>query len=372
MDIQAAVLRSVNGPFVLETVNLDPPGPDEILVELVATGICHTDLAVRDGTLPFPPLPAVLGHEGAGRVAALGAAVREFAIGDPVVLSFAHCDTCPSCGNGAPAHCATFLPLNFMGARADGSCALHAPDGGAIHGHFFGQSSFATHAVVKASDAVKVGEDIPLEWLGPLGCGIQTGAGTILNTLKPRPDQSVAIFGVGAVGLSAVMAARLLGCAPIIAIDIRPDRLALALGLGADHAIDPAAIDAVSAIQALTGGLGAEATVEARGRPQVVAQAIRATRRGGEVALVGLGRLDAPLPLVLGDLLGGAVIRAVVEGDSVPASFIPALIEHHRQGRFPFERLLSFYPFEAIDQAIHDAETGKAIKPVLRMPVARL
>jgi aryl-alcohol dehydrogenase len=210
--------------------------------------------------------------------------------------------------------------------------------------------------------------DVPLELLGPLGCGIQTGAGTILNLLKPEPGSSVVVFGAGAVGLSAVMAAQVAGCNTIIVVDVQPARLALARELGATHALHAREDDVLARIKDATGGLGADCAVEATGVPEVVAQSIRAVRRMGQVALLGVGRMDAPLPLVLGDLLSGAVIRAVVEGDSVPDTFIPQLIALHRQGRFPFDRLIQFYDFADINQAAHDAESGRAIKPVIRMP----
>jgi aryl-alcohol dehydrogenase len=368
MDIQAALLREPKAAFSIETVQLDAPRADEVLVEIVASGLCHTDLSVRDGVIPFPALPNVLGHEGSGVVIAVGSAVRKVAVGDPVALSFASCGACPACKAGTPARCDNFLPANFMGRRSDGSCThhQHAED---INGCFFGQSSFASHALVRERHVVKVPRDVPLELLGPLGCGIQTGAGTILNHLRPQPGSSVAVFGAGAVGLSAVMAAKIAGCATIIAVDVQAARLALARELGATHALHAREEDVLARIKDITGA-GADCAVEATGVPEVVAQSIRSVRRLGHVALLGVGRMDAPLPLVLGDLLSGAVIRSVVEGDSVPDTFIPQLIEFYRQGRFPFDRLIQFYDFAQINEAAHDAETGRAIKPVIRMPRA--
>lgn len=204
-----------------------------------------------------------------------------------------------------------------------------------------------------------------------MGCGIQTGAGTILNHLKPPPGSSVVVFGAGAVGLSAVMAARIAGCTTIIAVDVQPARLALARELGATHALHAREEDVLARIKDITGA-GADCAVEATGVPEVVARSIRSVRRLGHVVLLGVGRMDAPLPLVLGDLLSGAVIRSVVEGDSVPDTFIPQLIEFYRQGRFPFDRLIQFYDFAQINEAAHDAETGRAIKPVIRMPRSNL
>lgn len=366
MDIQAALLRDVHADFIIETVQLDTPQADEVLVEVVATGFCHTDLAVRDGVFPIPAMPNILGHEGAGVVVATGSAVSKIRVGDHVALSFASCGACAQCEAGSPAHCDNFLPANFLGKRPDGSCTHHQ-HGQEINACFFGQSSFASHALVKEGHVVRVPSDVPLELLGPLGCGIQTGAGTILNHLKPGPGTSVAIFGAGAVGLSAVMAAKIAGCATIIAVDVQPARLALALELGATHAINGREADAVERIKEITGA-GAEFVVEATGVPQVVAQSIRCSRRMGQVALLGIGKMDAPLPLVLGDLMTGVVIRYVIEGDSVPQTFIPQLIDYYREGRFPFDRLIEFYELDKINDAVRDTEAGRTIKPVIRMP----
>jgi len=365
MDIQAALLRDVHADFSIETVQLDAPQADEVLVEVVAAGLCHTDLAVRDGVFPIPAMPNIIGHEGAGVVVATGSAVRKIRVGDHVALSFASCGACPQCEAGRPARCDNFLPANFLGRRADGSCTHHQ-HGQEINACFFGQSSFASHALVKERHVVKVPTDISLELLGPLGCGIQTGAGTILNHLNPQAGTAVAIFGAGAVGLSAVMAAKIAGCATIIAVDVQPARLALAKELGATHVINGREADAVERIKEITSA-GADYVVEATGLPDVVAQSIRSVRRMGQVALLGMGRMDAPLPLVLGDLMTGAVIRYVIEGDSVPETFIPRLIDYYRQGRFPFDRLIEFYDLASINDAVRDTEAGRTIKPVIRM-----
>jgi len=366
MEIQAAVLRAARGDFTIETVELDAPRVDEVLVEIVATGLCHTDLIVRDGTIPFPPLPNILGHEGAGVVAAVGSAIRKVGVGDHVALSFAFCGHCQPCEAGEPAHCDNFFQANLLGRRPDGSCTHHQ-QGQEINGCYFGQSSFASHALVNERHVVKVPRDIPLELLGPLGCGIQTGAGTIHNHLKPRPGSSVAVFGVGAVGLSAIMAAKIAGCTTIIAVDVHLSRLALAQELGATHGVNARATDVIARIKEITGA-GADYVIEATGLPDVVAQGIRSCRRMGDVALLGVGRADAPLPLVLGDLRTGAVIRSVIEGDSVPEAFIPQLIDFYRQGRFPFDRMIKFYTLDNINQAVHDSEAGSTIKAVIRMP----
>lgn len=366
MEIQAAVLREHHGDFAIETVELDAMRRDEALIEITATGLCHTDLVVRDGIFPRPALPSILGHEGAGIVVEVGTQVRNLAVGDHVVLSFSSCGGCPECEVGRPARCENFVSANFLGKRPDGSFTHHH-QGQPVNACFFGQSSFASHALVREGSLVKVPKDLPLELLGPLGCGIQTGAGTVLNHLKPPPGSSIAIFGAGAVGLSAVMAAGIAGCSAIIAIDKHAGRLALAAELGATHSINCNDADAVARIREITGG-GADYVIEGTAAPEAVAQSLRCVRPRGDVALLGLGRQDTPLPLTLGDLMTGTMIRSVTEGDSLPAQFIPELIAYHRQGRFPFDRLISFYELDQINDAARNAISGDVIKPVIRMP----
>src|SRR5262245_31404181 len=206
MQIRAAVATAKSEPFAIEALEIDDPRDDEVLVRMVGVGICHTDLIVRDQYYPTP-LPAVLGHEGAGVVERVGARVTKVQPGDHVVLSYLSCGTCPNCQRGQMFYCPQLFALNFGGGRLDGSKALRRRDS-AISSHFFGQSSFATRAIANQRNAVKVSPDAPLHLLGPLGCGIQTGAGAVMNSLNPRAGSSIAVFGAGAVGTSAIMAAR--------------------------------------------------------------------------------------------------------------------------------------------------------------------
>ena len=236
MNVTAAVVRDQEQPFEIEELELEKPRAGEVLVRVVATGMCHTDLIVRDQWYPVP-LPVVLGHEGAGIVERVGEGVTKLEPGDHVVLTFASCGRCANCLRGKPTYCLQFFGLNFGGARLDGSNAL-GKEGEPVHDRFFGQSSFATYAIATERNAIKVRDDTPLELLGPLGCGIQTGAGGVMNSLAPEAGTSMAIFGAGAVGMSAVMAARIVGCATVVAIDIIPERLELARELGATHTID--------------------------------------------------------------------------------------------------------------------------------------
>ena len=224
MRITAAVVDELDGPFQLTELELDDPGPGEVLVRLVATGICHTDGLARHGDLPFP-LPGVLGHEGAGTVAAVGAGVNGFAVGDPVVIGWPSCGACRNCRAGEPRYCARLGEVLVGGGRLDGDPALRRPDGGIVSSHFFGQSSFATHALTTAAALVKVPPGLPLEIMGPLACGVSTGAGAVFNTARPGPGASLAVFGVGTVGFAAVMAARNSPATRIIAVDRHDVRL---------------------------------------------------------------------------------------------------------------------------------------------------
>ena len=284
MAVTALVSRAAGGGFELEELELAGPRADEVLVEIRAAGVCHTDITVSGGSFPTP-FPVVLGHEGAGVVAALGAGVGTVAVGDHVALSYDSCGRCRSCLVGRPYHCHRFFERNFLACRADGSTSLSA-GGDPVHSHFFGQSSFATQAVVAARSVVAIPEDIPFELAAPLGCGVQTGAGTVLNALRPPAGASIAVFGAGAVGLSAVMAARIAAAAPIIAIDLEPSRLALARELGATDTIDARADAPVDAIMGIT-GIGVDYAIEASGDTGALRQAVDALAPGGTCALVG-------------------------------------------------------------------------------------
>lgn len=361
MDIKATVTHSQGEAFKLEKVKLAAPESDEIRVRIVAAGVCHTDVVARD--LGIAPFPIVLGHEGSGVVDAVGASVSDLQVGDHVVLSFAHCGNCGHCLTGHPTVCDTFNELNFGGAMDDGSHRL-AQDGEAL-ATFFGQSSFATYAIAKSRNAVKVDPEVDLALLGPLGCGIQTGAGTVLNRLKPEFGSSIVIYGAGAVGLSAVMAAKIIGCQHIIAVDVHDSRLELAKALGATHVLSGKDVDVVTDIKKITDG-GGHYAIETTGVPLVVKQSLNALRPLGTVAIVGITpemSFD-----VHNDLMAeGKSMIGVIEGDSIPRVFIPQLIAYYKAGQFPFDKLVKFYDFEDINQAFADSASGVTIKPVLRI-----
>ncbi|MFD7008051.1 NAD(P)-dependent alcohol dehydrogenase [Rhodococcus jostii] len=361
----AAVVETGGAEFTLSPVDLDEPQPDEILVRLVAAGLCHTDLGVASGALPFP-LPGVLGHEGAGIVERVGANVSTVDVGDHVLLSFSSCGACGNCRDGHPAYCATWLPLNLIGgARADGTSPV-SRGGEAIGGHFFGQSSFAHHAVVDARSAVKVDPDAPLDLLAPLGCGVQTGVGAVWNVLNPRPGQTVLITGAGAVGLSAVMAAALTPAAKVIVVDRVPERLELAHDLGATHVINAAEVDTAEALTKITAGGGVDGAVETTGNVGVLRTAIDALAPRGTAVIVGAPAFGTEVPVDVNAMIPGRSIVGLTLGDSETQTLIPVLVDLVRSGRLPIDRLITHYAFDDINTAVADMVAGTSIKPVLR------
>ena len=365
MEIRAATIRQKGGPFRIEKLTLDEPRPEEVLVRIVATGMCHTDMVARD-QLYDVPLPIVLGHEGAGVVERVGDNVKKVAAGDHVVLTYMWCGHCRPCLHGDLTYCQNFYALNFGGAREDGSSSTRDAHG-SLHDHFFGQSSFGTFALTHERNAIKVPREAPLEFLGPLGCGIQTGAGAVMNALKVYPGASFAAFGGGAVGLSAVMAARVAGATTIIAVDVVPSRLELARELGATHTVNSRETDPVAAVRKISGS-GVEYTLESSGRPEVLRQAIDALAIRGTCGIVGAPALGTEASFdVNGVMTTGKRIIGIIEGDSTPDLFIPALVELYMQGRFPFDKLVKFYPFDRINEAAEDSEKGITIKPIIRL-----
>jgi aryl-alcohol dehydrogenase len=361
-----AVVRQQGGPFLVEQVELSGPRPDEVLVEVVASGMCHTDLLVRDSRPGS--LPAVLGHEGAGIVRETGSEVRGLAPGDKVVLSFPSCGACDRCRTGRSAYCDTIAALKFGCARPDGTVATTDAAGHPVGDHFFGQSSFGTLAVAYARSVVKVPDDVDLRIAGPLACGVQTGAGTVLDVLRVSPGSSVAVFGAGSVGLCAVMAARLSGAATIVAVNRRASRLALAAEFGATHLVSPLDLDPVEAIREATAGRGVDFAIETTGVPEVLTQAVRSLDSLGTCAYVGTaapGELGG-IPM-LEAMTKGLTVRGVLQGDSTPSRTIPRLWDLHRRGLLPYDRLITHYRLDRINQAAADTETGDVVKPVILM-----
>jgi aryl-alcohol dehydrogenase len=283
------------------------------------------------------------------------------------VLTYLSCGVCPTCRASEPAYCRDFGARNITGLRLDGSSALEQ-HGTPVGGHFFGQSSFAAYSVANERNVVKVGPDAPLELLGPLGCGVQTGAGAVMNALRARPGTSVVVAGGGGVGLSAAMAAAVQGCAQIIVVEPNEGRRKIALDIGATHVIDPKATqDLTAAIVELTGG-GADYAVETSGRTEVAQQIFAGLAVRGELALIAFYGLTASTSFNLLDFTGkGLKVRGVTEGDSIPEEFIPRLLSLHMEGKFPLDKLVKYYDFESINQALADQESGATIKPIVRI-----
>lgn len=360
MKATAAVLRGHDTPYAIENVTLRDLKPHEILVRIVGAGMCHSDILPRRPDFIAAP-PIITGHEGAGVVEAIGSDVKNVLQGDHVVLSFDSCGTCANCRAGQPAYCETFVVRNMFGRELDGSTTVTDTDGNAVSARWFGQSSFATHAIATERNSVVVDKSLPLETLGPLGCGIQTGAGSILHALDVQVGSSVAIYGAGAVGLAAVMAAKVAGAATIIAVDLQRHRLDLAEEFGATHVVDGAADDVMMQVLAASDG-GVHTSFDTTGIPAVITGALLATRMTGKCGLVGV--MQGPLAVDSASMLGKSV-SYILEGGVDPQVFIPRMIELWRDGRFPFDRMIEEYPLSAINEAEASSLSGGVIKPVL-------
>jgi aryl-alcohol dehydrogenase len=353
----------------LDSVALDAPRANEVLVRIVAVGICQTDIHMQHQEYPVP-FPIVLGHEASGIVENVGPGVSDIEPGDKVVLSFPSCGHCSHCLSGSAAYCLHAYELCFGGQRLDGSNALHrlSTKGGeeTVHGHFFCQSSFATYSIALESNVVKVPEDTSLELLGPLGCGFQTGAGAVFNSFRVQVNSSIAVFGVGAVGLAAIMAAKAAGASKIIAIDIEDKRLTLARELGATHIINSKRESSSEQIKSIV-PIGLDYVLELTARPEMLKLAVDVLAPKGTAALIGGAPLGTEASVDMNQLLNGRTVRGIIQGDAVPRLFIPKLIDLYRSGRFPFDRLIRFYDFAEINEAIEDIKKGQTIKAVLKV-----
>lgn len=358
MEITAAVLRDADGPYQLEDVVLADPGPNEVLVRVVGAGLCHTDVVPRHLA---DLLPIITGHEGAGVVEAVGAEIVGVAVGDHVVLSFDSCGSCAMCGRGQPAYCETMLMRNLTGRDVAWGTRVTDGAGNEVASRWFGQSSFATHCLATDRNVVVVDRDVPLEKLGPLGCGILTGAGSVMRALDIQSGRSLVVFGAGAVGLAAVMAAVVVGAGPIVAVDLHQHRLDLALELGATHVVAGDADDVADQIREILGG-GADHTFDTTGVPAVMSTALAVLRMGGHCGFVGVQDGDLTLDPVA---LVGKHVSGILEGGADPHELIPVLIGLWKEGRFPFDRLIETFPLSAINEAEASSLAGGVIKPVL-------
>ncbi|WP_300644843.1 NAD(P)-dependent alcohol dehydrogenase [Nocardioides sp.] len=356
----------VNGPgqdFELVDVELDEPREGEVLVRIVATGLCHTDITMRS-FLPAEMFPNVFGHEGTGVVEQVGPGVTSVSPGDHVVLSFRSCQACVACRAGNPAYCEQTLLLNYMGMRIDGSTTM-SRDGSSVFGSFFGQSSFGRHALVGAECCVVVDPALDLTRLAPFGCGYQTGVGTVLNVLQPGATDSLVVYGAGAVGLAAVAAAAATGVGTVVAVDLQAARLAEAQRLGAT-ALDATGLAPEAVVQAvrdLTGG-GASYAIDTTAVPSVVKQGVQALGMRGTLVALGLGAEEYPIDAT--DLLqGGKRLMSSLEGDSDPQVMVPRMIAMRAEGVLDLDPLVTTYDFADINTAVADVLAAKVVKPVL-------
>ncbi|EHK15298.1 uncharacterized protein TRIVIDRAFT_38685 [Trichoderma virens Gv29-8] len=370
---KAYVVESKGAPFVLQDILLDEIQSHEVLVEILYTGLCHTDIVVQHGGMPVGGYPAILGHEGVGVVRKIGLGVSNQGLlpGDIVILSFHTCQQCRYCQEGNLGGCTRMTEINFTKTGRDGlemNSPASLPDGKPVYAQFFGQSSLSKLMIVPERSVVKTElrlED-DLSCLPPLSCGYLTGAGTVFNALQPKPADKVAVVGMGAVGFAALMAARALGVEQVLAIDIVDAKLQMATSLGASHTINSSAFtDINEGIRSIFPD-GVDMIVEATGIAILAETSVKALAHGGTLALVGVLPPDADIKINgLDVLISCKKIIGVIEGSSNPHELIPRLVELYKQGKFPVDKLSKVYPAEQLDQALSDLKTGKVIKPVL-------
>lgn len=352
-------------PLRLEEVELEDPGPGEVLVEVEAAGLCHSDLSVIDGTRPRV-MPMVLGHEAAGVVRAVGPGVTEVREGDRVVFSFVPaCGRCRFCAVGRPALCERGNAANVQGCLLDGSCHFHRGEQ-TLH-HHLGVSAFSRYTVAAQESLVRIEANVAPEVAALFGCAVLTGVGAVFNTARVEPGSPVAVFGLGGVGLSAVLGARAAGAFPIVAVDVREEKLALAREVGATHAVHAREEDAVARVRELTGG-GAAYAFECAGSEQVLEEAYRATARGGATVTVSLPDPARTVRIPAVSLVTEErTLRGSYMGSSVPRRDIPRYLTLYRAGMLPVDRLLSrVIRLEEINEAFDRLAEGVVVRQVVR------
>jgi Zn-dependent alcohol dehydrogenase len=367
MKTRAAVLEQLNTPLVIEEVDLDEPKDGEVLVKMIATGVCHTDLHCIKGDLAAP-LPVVLGHEGAGIVEKVGAHVTTVQPGDKVVVTVApYCGKCPACMMGVPTSCET-IPQTamLMGTMGDGTKRLKRKNGDELN-HFMAQSSFAEYAVVEESAAVKVRDDAPLDVACLLGCGATTGIGAVINKARVKAGSSVAVFGCGGVGLATIMAARLVGAQPIVAVDVLDSKLQMARELGATLLVNASKEDPVMKIATECAG-GVDYSFEVIGNPDVITQAFHSVypRPGGMAVVLGLAPIGSTFSIEAWRFMRELVITGCTAGSVRPKIDIPRYVDLMMAGDLPLQKLVSArYPLDQINKAIDHTLEGKVIRGVI-------
>ncbi|KAL1868981.1 hypothetical protein Plec18167_007983 [Paecilomyces lecythidis] len=370
LSTKAYVVEEKDGPFVLKDVVLDEVRADEVLVEIKYSGLCHTDIVVQHGGMPVGAYPAVLGHEAVGVVRQVGSGVKDSSLkpGDAVILCYRSCLNCSACADGRCGACPHMTELNFVRSRLEGGKSpISYPDGTPVHGQFFGQSSLSKLAIVSERSVVKC--DANVEDLAPLtalSCGYLTGAGTVINVLRPKPSSTLAILGIGAVGLSAMLAAKALGVTQIVAVDMVEDKLELATNLGASHTINTReSPDLPAAVHKIFPG-GIDLILDTTGAGVLLQASLDALGHDGTLALVGVPRIGFKIQVDALDLLTSCKrIIGVIEGHADPKKIIPYLVQLHRDGKFPVEKISKVYPATKLDEALDDLKSGKVVKPLL-------
>lgn len=364
-DLGKASPYATSRPFIIEDITLDAPGPGEVLVELVSAGLCHSDLSVIDGSRPRP-MPMVLGHEAAGIVREVGPGVSQLRRDDHVIFSFVPmCGHCVPCATGRPALCEPGARANLSGLLLSGAQRITSQAGQPVY-HHLGVSAFAQHTIAAQESLIKIDASFPLERAALFGCAAITGVGAVLNTARVEAGMAVAVWGMGGVGLSVVMGAKLAGAAPIIAVDVLATKLELARELGASYTVDTSKSDAIEAIRDLTGG-GAHYTFEAVGNEQALEQAFRATRRGGMTVTVGLPgptrMLSVPAVLITAE---ERTIKGSFMGSAVPQRDIPRLLALHSAGLLPIEKLHTHtIALEQINAGFDALASGSAVRQII-------
>lgn len=365
IKIKAAVIHKPEDPYKIEEIELAEPKGEEVLVKIKACGLCHTDEFGRNIGLP---MPLVLGHEGAGIIEKVGENVKGFEIGDHVAFSYAFCGSCKNCISGMPQYCTNFNAINFGGISTDGYTKMFQK--GKAVSMFFGQSALSQYTTISSRNIVKIEKDVDLAMVAPFGCGIQTGAGAVLNTLKPKSDETIAIFGCGAVGMSAIMAAKVAGCKQIVAVGGNTKSLALAKELGATDVVNRKEIEdgksIAEAVQEVTNG-GVNYAIDTSGNGNMILNAIRSTALHGKIVILGPTGTIENFNIGLDVLMAYRTIIGCCEGDSIPQIFIPQLVQLYKEGRFPVDKIINIYDFEDIETARKDSKEGKTIKAVVKM-----
>jgi aryl-alcohol dehydrogenase len=369
VDTRAAVMREPHGRWSIERVSVAEPGPEEVRVRVIASGICQTDVHARDGFFPIP-CPAIYGHEGAGIVESVGSAVTTLAPGDHVIMANPSCGVCDDCRAGFETYCANAPALKQSGYRADGRSLAFRAGEAPVYGSFFQQSSFAGVTLATARNTIRVPKEAPLDVLAAFPCGVNTGAGAVLNVLEPKAGESYVAFGTGTVGFAGMLAARLCGCDPIVAVDLFDDRLALARALGASATVNARDPELIAKVRKLAGGRGARYCLEAAGFPQALRAAVEVLAPRGTACLVGSARPGVEVGLEMKTIQQGRIVRGCVQGESDVQRFLPRLIDLYAAGKLPIDRLVRHYPHAAINEAVADMLAGTTIKAVLRIGTA--